>query len=327
MSEKGKDDKDKKEPCVSAGSFEVKICEKKEAPPDKPKDKPKPQPVWQIAVALTIALTLSLQLGDNDSPTIPAPTTPVPRDSAEPPFSSSAPELGASPAGSIVDAPGVLQNEFTNLSENQRVTTRQVEAQSINLTDARSLESLHATLKQALISQEVEAIAPFIANSYYWIGDTRSPLDAAILMDAESPVMDSLDQAIAAGCVSHDSPVYTPAYWVCPGTSDVLSSEHFTPSKIILIDGYEVNVRQAASLDSEIITTASYQTVKLNQNALVERPEAEQLAFITESGWCPVILNDGQTGYVSSQFCRPITHPWALFHYVDGQWRMTVVTP
>ncbi len=283
--------------CLKAGDFTVEVCEKKEEPPKKEE----PLPTWKIVATLAITLGISSQLIDGED--------------------LSEPDVIVRQEDRIEDVVITTENQIPE-NQNPDMTIQRLELKTLS-----SVETLHTRIRQALISQEHRAIAPLIANGGYWIGGTYAPLDVAVLAEAESPVMKSLEKAIAAGCVSYDTLDIAPAHWVCPGAIDSVLPEQFTTSTTVLVNGDQVNIRQTPSLDSEVITTVSYQTALLNQPVIEAFSDAERVALSTASGWCPVILNDGHQGYVSSQFCRPITQAHALFQTVDGQWQMTVVTP
>jgi hypothetical protein len=291
--DKKKDDKKS----LKAGDFTIEISEKKEKPPKKEE----PLPAWKIIITLLITLGISFQLIDDED--LREPSVVVRREDR-------------------IEDVVVIPDPTTSDPTTPDTTVQQLELKTIG-----SVETLHTRIRQALITQDHEAIAPFITNGYYWIGDTYAPLNVAVLTETESPVMTSLERAIAAGCVSYKVLELTPAYWVCPGAIDAIPLEQFAASTTVLINGDQVNIRQLPSLDSEVITTVSYTTVLLNQPAVAAFSEADRAALATASGWCPVILSDGQSGYVSSQFCRPITQAHALFRNVEGQWQMTVVTP
>lgn len=305
------DDKKDEKKCLKAGDFTIEICEKK----DKPPKKDDPIPAWKIIVTLTITLGISFQLIDEE--TNLEPDVVVTREDR---------------IDEVVIDEGVINevtvdeitvDEFTVMTENSAEGT----VQQIELTTLRAVETLHTTIRQALIREDYAVITPLLTNGIYWIGDTYAPLDVTVLKDIDSPVMQSLEKAIAAGCTSYDSIDLTPAYWICPGTLAPVPLEHFTTSPTVFINGNQVNIRQTPSLEGEIITTVSYQTVLLNQSAIAAFSEVERMALITPSGWCPVILTDGQSGYVSSQFCRPVMQAHAVFRNVDGQWEMVVVMP
>lgn len=332
------DDKEKdKKKCISAGDFTVEICEKKK---EKPPKKEEPIAPWKLVVTLSATLAISFQLIDGDRPVEPdvvvkredrideviITTDQVPEERIP---EERIPEERI-PEEHIPEEPTIPLASSDPTSTPTTTTPVQTPVQTLELTTRQSVETLHTTIRQALIREDYGAIAPLLTNSYYWIGTTYAPLDVTVLTDIESPVMRSLEKAIAAGCLSHGSSTgvdLTPSYWVCPGTVDRSHLEHITTATTVLISGDQVNIRQGPSLDSEVITSVSFQTVVLNQGAIAVLSDAERGALVTASGWCPILLQDGQAGYVSSQFCRPITQAHALLRNVDGQWRMTVVAP
>ena len=67
--------------------------------------------------------------------------------------------------------------------------------------------------------------------------------------------------------------------------------------------GEVVNIRAEPSLDSEVIRQVSSDTiVQPDTKMLAELSDSQRLAITAGEGWYPIILPDGEKGYISSLY-------------------------
>ncbi|MEM7769464.1 MAG: SH3 domain-containing protein [Cyanobacteria bacterium P01_A01_bin.37] len=293
------------------GKFELKICEQKD------EKKPDPPKHMGLKIVVTIAATLGVtfQVSGNtssentsreaDSPSIASSDAELPEHS---------PIVPPSVSPDILVTPDVLTPDASTL-------------RYLSLTTIEAVETLPATIKQAIDTQNFEAIALLFTDGEYWLGNVKSTLDMQTVAATDTLLLQQMEGAIAAGCRSHESDENETIYWVCPGTTVPVRTDTLAASATVLIDGDAVNIRTQPTVDSEVLTAASYQVVSVAQDSLAAFSEDEQFALNIGSGWCPVIVDSGQLGYVASQFCRPIQQSHTLLRLVDGQWQVTIATP
>jgi len=317
----GDDKKEKKDPCVPMGKFELKIC------PQEEEKKPKPKPTfdWKIVTTLAVATGLGLQLagnGSSDSGDI---------DSDEPTIASLDSPETLSPT---VVVPSETAPDVLVVPDASPSVVPSLELLTLNTLD--SVETLPSAIQQAIATGNVEAIALLFTEGEYWVGDVTSPLDMQTVAASDSLILSQIEEAIATGCVSNpptdesatdESATAEVLYWVCPGLAEVAETTSLASSNTVLIDGTDVNIRRAPSVESEVITALSYQILPIDQSALEAFSEEERFALDIGSGWCPVELAEGDVGYVASEFCRPIQQNHTLLRLLDGMWQVTIATP
>ncbi|NET31245.1 MAG: SH3 domain-containing protein [Cyanothece sp. SIO1E1] len=186
-------------------------------------------------------------------------------------------------------------------------------------------------LRQAVKNREVEFIraiaAPDIKLSFGGLTD----LDNLNISDPNALVWQHLERAIAIGCAqeNYQSEVNTAreteARWVCPQVflaSDLI--ETADPFEQVFIVGEKVNVRAAPNNEGAVVDTLSHEVVKYDEQSIADLSEQQLSMLETFDGWIPVVIPDGQRGYVSSRYAYSPIGYRAFFSQVDGEWQMTV---
>jgi len=88
------------------------------------------------------------------------------------------------------------------------------------------------------------------------------------------------------------------------------------PFDFVAVIGSNVRIRRESSPDSPILTSVSYITLKL-------APEAFRTDWRQES-WTPVVLSDGQKGYIATRYIRSPIDYRARFSRIGGEWKLTM---
>ena len=127
-----------------------------------------------------------------------------------------------------------------------------------------------------------------------------------------------MERALSDGCVieaNNLQPVWESSQtWVCPSALsafDVVLEERLeldqpsiTPyEEHVVVIGEDVSIRTQPSINSSVIQTISNEIVRLDSQIYRTAPLQSQgiFDFNNPLGWIPVILSDGQSGYISAQ--------------------------
>ena len=123
---------------------------------------------------------------------------------------------------------------------------------------------------------------------------------------ARSPLWETLATILAlGGRFSADRSVFTAPY--------VFSAwpEGVEPFDFMAVIASEVRVRSAPALESDILDTLSFTTVRL------------VAPFTPDADWIRVQLADGRVGYMSRRFLRSPVDYRIGFSKIDGRWQAT----
>lgn len=148
-----------------------------------------------------------------------------------------------------------------------------------------------------------------------------------------------LEKAIANSCAAESSDNYPPVdpgttVWVCSNVTKEFYRQYPAPTSASGLDwelnhaivvGRNVNVRSQASLDSKVISTLSDEVVNLDRPA-AEKQWQEEVEKGREVdpiyGWTPVILPNGEKGYVYNRYVYNPLENRAVFGKVAGEWQL-----
>ena len=126
---------------------------------------------------------------------------------------------------------------------------------------------------------------------------------------ATSPVWSELMRTLALGGKFGSDKSYAAPY-LFNGFPEKLDA--FVHSAII---DDSVRVRKEPNTRSAVIRTLSFDIVKLGQEKATSSASSRQ--------WVPVVLEDGQKGYVAAEYIRSPIDYRAIFEKKNGKWIMT----
>ncbi|HWM91224.1 MAG TPA: SH3 domain-containing protein [Thermoanaerobaculia bacterium] len=170
-----------------------------------------------------------------------------------------------------------------------------------------ALFAFRAQLQAAVARHDSEAVLaavhPNIKNSFG--GDDGIDAFKRIwkLPGHDSPLWDELGTVLALGGAFHDSDTFAAPYVYQRWPERFDSFEH------VAVLGTGVRVRSEPGLNGRILTSLSFDVVRLDGPA-------------GDSGWTRVKLRDSRTGYISSRYVRSPVDYRALFEKADGRWRL-----
>jgi hypothetical protein len=95
--------------------------------------------------------------------------------------------------------------------------------------------------------------------------------------------------------------------------------QNLDPAQYGVISGERVNIRKTPDRQGETVTRLTYDVVKLAPNP---NPKTETIDGETHP-WVPIILPDGQTGYVYGRYIRQANGLHAAFERVNNEWKLT----
>lgn len=186
-------------------------------------------------------------------------------------------------------------------------------AQNVQLVDERHTDPAFAAyferLKRAVDQRDVEALKALMSpNIFLSFGGQQG---YAALEDMwklktnpeSSPIWDELEKVLRYGAMRTDE------YFRAPGIRLPEGTDEYTARVIV---GHNVNVRNAPSMDGEVIQQATHLLVRM----------PAELTRYDRPGWKAVILPSGQPGFVSEEYVYEPMGYRAVFGKENGQWTM-----
>ena len=148
-----------------------------------------------------------------------------------------------------------------------------------------------------------------------------------------------LEKAIATSCAGEPSDNYPnvdpgTTVWVCSNVTKEFYRQYPPPSSApgiewelnhVVIVGKAINMRSAPSIDSSIVTRLSNEVVKVDRK-IAEKEWQEQVEQGKEidpvDGWTPIIIPNGEKGYVYNYYVYSPLEYRAIFGQVAGEWEL-----
>jgi hypothetical protein len=182
-------------------------------------------------------------------------------------------------------------------------------------------------LRQAVRDRNVQFIRSIVPSGNLPSFSAKPiTLDGLDIENPNAPFWAHLEKAIATGCAIFESRgMDLPKKWVCP---HVFNLGLDVPDMVMV--GENVNVRAKAGTDSPVIGKLSNEAVRLDSKTYeqlperVKPPEYAEPEWFTLSGWTPIIMPNGQRGYVQNRYVYVTLGYRAVFDQVDGRWQMQV---
>jgi hypothetical protein len=133
-----------------------------------------------------------------------------------------------------------------------------------------------------------------------------------------------LERVLAVGCTPYEFPSdasNSAETWACP---HVFQASLGDPFSDVYIVGENVNVRARPQADSPVVGVLSNEVVQLDLEGLNRLSESQRARLQTFDGWQPIIMPQGQQGYVSSRYAYFPAGYRAIFQQTATGWTMTV---
>lgn len=179
-------------------------------------------------------------------------------------------------------------------------------------------------LKQAIRKRDAAFVKQVMAPDIRLTFGRPFPISQLKLENPKAPVWQNLERTLEPGCAPMPTIQKTdPVTWACPTVFAAHGVvKHIDPFEQIFIVGKDVIVRLQPSTQSDRVTTVSHQVVKLDQVGMGQLSEAQRRSIGTATGWAPILLTDGQRGFVSGRYAYAPLGYRTLFQKVKGQWQM-----
>lgn len=245
-----------------------------------------------------------------DGTQTPASAAPVPgAPAAAPPATAPAPVAPGAPAASAAPAPISATGQAENLGKLLPVDEAK---RAPGLADFR--KKLEDAVKKKDKAAVVAALAPNVRTGNQQGVDAFTK--AWKLDDPNSRFWTDMANALRQG-----------GSFGLQGGNNVFTVPHvygrlpqnLDPAQYGVITGERVNVRKSPDRQGETITRLTYDIVKLAPNP---EPKTETIDGETHP-WVPIILPDGQTGYVYGRYVRQANGLHAAFERVGDEWKLT----
>lgn len=199
--------------------------------------------------------------------------------------------------------------------------------------------SFRQELRQAVTERNAYFIRSILPADGISLGfNTPRQIEELGLENPDERFWSLLEKAIANSCAAEASDNYPvdpgTTVWICSNVTKEFYRQYPAPTSASGLDwelnhaivvGRGVNVRSQPSLDSEVINSLSNEVVKLDRPA-AEKQWQEQVEKGREVdpiyGWTPVILPNGERGYVYNRYVYGPLENRAVFGKVAGEWQL-----
>lgn len=195
-------------------------------------------------------------------------------------------------------------------------------------------------LRSAIENRDAVFVESLIPDQGVGIGFGR-PVTANNL-DLENPNAQFwliLEKAIVHGCdeaprEQHPETDPNSQGWVCHNITNAFYEQYPKPeseqgisyetSRVIVV-GKGVNVRTQPNINSESIAKLTDEIVWFNRQTWEQTPEEERSSLDALDGWTPVILPDGQRGYVNNRYAYSPLSYRVIFGQINEKWQILQV--
>jgi hypothetical protein len=205
-------------------------------------------------------------------------------------------------------------------------------------TPDREFYQFREQVRQAVRNRDAAFIQALVPANGLSLGFGR-PLDLQTLNlnDPNAYIWGILEKAIAPGCQELPQSNYpntdpTAGVWSCPNVNYAFYQQYPKPAEAqgidyeisrIIVVGQGVNVRASASVDSPVVGVLTDEVVQFDRQAWEQLPAEDRAAQLESlDSWIPVILPNGQHGYVSNQYAYSPLGYQVVFAKVNGQWQI-----
>lgn len=275
---------------------------------------------WVVAIAALSAAIAGISLAtnshlSNSTQSSIAQSTPSPTVSP-----SSTPSISSSP----------------QLSLASKLERNQASRRPIVLRDQTNrnpeFAKFRRQLEQAIQKRDAQFVAALIPSSGVAQGfGTPRTIAELNLSNRNADFWKVLEKAMGSTCGLTDDG------YVCPTVSSDFARQYPAPpnskgvsyeiSQVIVV-GEKVNVRSQPNLKSSVVAVLTDEVVKLDQSIADQQAEVriqKKQNYDPIQGWTPVILPDGQRGYVYNRYAYQPLEYRLVFKQHNGQWKLVSV--
>jgi hypothetical protein len=150
-----------------------------------------------------------------------------------------------------------------------------------------------------------------------------------------------LEKSLSRGCAAARRSDYpnvdiSAEVWICPNVVEAFNQQYPNPGtepgvsyeiSRVIVAGNQVNVRAQAAVNSAIVGVASNEVVQFDRQAFEDFPPEQREAKLLHptAGWTPVVLPDGQKGFVSSRYAFYPLGERLVLGQVNGDWKIVYI--
>ncbi|HEY9698038.1 MAG TPA: SH3 domain-containing protein [Trichocoleus sp.] len=258
--------------------------------------------------------------------------------------------IAQSVSSSSTNQPPAAPQQATPYQDVSPAATSQAQAnpfprQPLTLTDAVPVDSafyqFRRQLKQAIYDRNAPFVQALIPQGGLNLGFGRPlPPEQLDLANPNAWFWNVLEKSLAHGCTDlspKDYPSIDPTseVWACPNVIRAFNQQYPNPNSEsgvsyeisrVIVAGNQVNVRTQPQRESPVIGVLSNEVVQFDLEAWNQLAPEERVQQVENlDGWTPVILPNGQRGYVSNKYAyRPLSYQ-VVFGQVGGSWRIISV--
>lgn len=194
--------------------------------------------------------------------------------------------------------------------------------------DASEFSQFRRRLLGAIARRDAKFIQAIVTPETQWSFGGSLSLDTYKIDNPQSAFWQHLDKAVSAGCIVDPqarvaSQEAGSQIWVCPATAK-RPIYNFGWNGSVAIMGRNVNVRTDPGTGGAVITKVSDTLLSFDQNTYNQLPERSKEQVVdTPDGWTPVVLPNGQRGWVASEYVYHEPRDYRVsFVRSRGQWRL-----
>lgn len=225
-------------------------------------------------------------------------------------------------------------------------TASSVPRQPIVLRDevppGSAFDQFRSQFRQAVRDRNVAFVKELFPAKGISIGFSAPlPPDQLRLEDPNSRFWETLEKALAQGCAATRQSDYpdtdaSSQVWICPNVTAAFYQQYPNPSSEpgidyeisrVIVVGNRVNVRAQASSNSAIVGTLSNEVVQFDRQAFEDFPAEQRESKLLHpiNGWTPVVLPNGQRGFVSSRYAYQPLEPRLILGQMGGAWKIIYI--
>ncbi|WP_088891913.1 SH3 domain-containing protein [Leptolyngbya ohadii] len=252
----------------------------------------------------------------------------------------------SSPSAANPSAPSPSANQYEPVAPGETAAAPVAPRQPIVLRDevapGSAFDQFRSQFRQAVRNRNaafVKGLFPAEGVSIGF-GSPRSPEEYR-LDDPNSRFWGVLEQSLRQGCTTGRPSDYpnvdrNSQVWICPNVNTAFEQQYPNPgtepgigyeiSRVIVV-GNRVNVRAQAAVNSAIVGSLSNEVVEFDRQAFEDFPADQREAKLLHpvNGWTPVILANGQRGFVYNRYAyRPLGERLILGQ-IDGAWKIIYI--
>lgn len=295
--------------------------------------------VWFVVVSSSIAGG-AFALMNHDRAPLPI-NLPALEGQTASPLPSASPALN-SPSQSSTPATNQYQPVAPEGSAASPAAPRQPIVLRDQVSPGSAFDQFRSQFRQAVRDRDIAFVKNLILPEGIAIGfGVPMPANQLRLEDPNSRFWGLLEKALAQGCAAGRRSDYpnvdvNSQVWICPNVSEAFNQQYPNPgtepgvayeiSRVIVV-GDRVNVRAEAAVNSAIVGMLSNEVVQFDQQAFENFPLDQREAKLMQpaDGWTPVVLPNGQRGFVYSRYAYHPLETRLILGQINGAWKILYI--